>query len=202
MRGFLRRKLAQLLHCKSGSAVLLTALGLPALLGATAYGIDTAQWYMWQRELQHAVDQAAIGGAWALAYDQDNFQTRATQEYFANQSELTANFDDPDGPSVSLADYDGGDDNSVLVVATMSRELPFTSLLLGAPTTVSARAQASFADGASYQACLFAISDEDKTTFSVGGNATVIANCGLGALSCSDDPPAIKIDGSAKVETT
>ena len=72
MRRFLRRKLAGLHECKSGNATLMTALGLPALLGATGYGVDTAQWYMWQRELQHSVDQAAIGGAWVLAYDEDS----------------------------------------------------------------------------------------------------------------------------------
>ncbi len=50
----------------SGNAVLLTALGMPVLIGAAGYAMDMAQMYAWQRELQHSVDQAALAGAWAL----------------------------------------------------------------------------------------------------------------------------------------
>jgi Flp pilus assembly protein TadG len=211
MLGFVRGKLASLCGCTSGNAVMLTALGLPVLLGATGYGVDTAQYYMYQRELQHAVDQAALGGAWALAYDDDaDYEARADQEFFANQGELTEADDNDADPTVTLANYDGGTDNSVLVSATISRDLTFTSLLLNRPAVITARAQAAFAEGGTYQACLFAVSNEQTTTFSVGGNATVIANCGLGALSCggkpdadgNPTPAAIVIDGSAEVETT
>ena len=169
MRRFLRRKLAGLHECKSGNATLMTALGLPALLGATGYGVDTAQWYMWQRELQHSVDQAAIGGAWALAYDEESteYTTRAQQEYYANQ-EKTASFDS--APSIRLADFEGGEDNSVVVTASVTRRLPFTGLLLNRATTVTARAQAAFEEGAKYNACLITLK-EDGTTFQVGGNA-------------------------------
>lgn len=198
MRSYLRKKLADLRRSTCGNATMMTALGLPALLGATGYGVDTAQWYMWQRELQHSVDQAAIGGAWALAYDRTStaYTLRAQQEYYANQN-ITADFDST--PTIRLADYNGGNDNSVLVTATVTRSLPFSSLLLNRTTTIGARAQAAFEAGSKYNACLITLK-ENGTTFQVGGNAQVIANCGLGALSCSDN--AIVIDGSATVETT
>lgn len=207
MLRFLQRKLAELCGCKSGNAVLMTALGIPVLIGASGFGVDTAQWYMWQRELQHSVDQAAIGGAWALVNDPDaDYVTRAQQEYYGNQGKFTADHDRADGPTIELANYDSGVDNSVLVSSSVTRELPFTGLLLNRTVTVVARAQAAFEAGGTYHACLFALSDEKETTFSVGGNATVIANCGLGALSCSGkedgEAPALVIDGSAKVETT
>lgn len=176
---------------------MMVALGLPALVGAMGYGVDTAQWYMWQRELQHSVDQAAIGGAWALAQDDEaDYETRAEQEFNANQ-DVTADF--ASEPTIQLADFDGGSDNSVLVTATATRQLPFTGLLLNRSVTVAASAQAMFREGSKFNACLITLK-EDGTTFQIGGNATVIANCGLGALSCSDD--AIVIDGSATVETT
>lgn len=176
---------------------MMVALGLPALLGAAGYGVDTAQWYMWQRELQHSVDQAAIGGAWAMANDDEaDFETRAAQEFNANQGVTT---DFASAPTIQLADFDGGTDNSVLVTATATRMLPFTGLLLNRSVTVSAQAQARFQEGNRFNACLITLK-EDGTTFQIGGNAHVIANCGLGALSCSDD--AIVIDGSATVETT
>lgn len=212
MRSYLRRKLAELRRCKSGNAVMLTALGLPVLLGATGYGVDTAQYYMYQRELQHAVDQAAIGGAWALAYDDAaDYEARALQEFDHNQSSLSEEDANDAAPDVSLANFGEGTDNSVLVSVSITRELTFTSLLLNRPATISASAQAAFEEGGSYKACLITISDENKTTFSVGGSATVIANCGLAALSCggaidpdtglANGPPAIVIDGSATVET-
>lgn len=181
----------------SGNAMLFVGLGMPMLVGAAGYGVDTAQWYMWQRELQHSVDQAAIGGAWALAYDETaDYETRAGQEFYNNQH-ITAEF--TSDPAISLTSYDGGAHNSVLVSASATRELPFTGLLLNRSVTVAARAQASFRAGAKYHACLITLK-EDGTTFEVGGSAHVIANCGLAALSCSND--AIVIDGSATVETT
>ncbi|WP_336986436.1 pilus assembly protein TadG-related protein [Altererythrobacter aquiaggeris] len=182
----------------SGNAVMIMAVGMPALIGAAGYGIDTAQWYMWKRELQHSVDQAAIAGAWALAYDEDTatWSGRALQEFDANQK-LTKDFDT--APIIEKAGYDGGTDNSVIVTATASKRLPFSSFIMGGAATIRATAQASFKEGASYNACLITLK-EDGTSFEVGGSANVNANCGLGALSCDDD--AILIDGSATVTTT
>ncbi|MEZ5689383.1 MAG: pilus assembly protein TadG-related protein [Caenibius sp.] len=101
--------LRRLRKCASGNALVLVGIGLPALIGATGYGVDTAQWYMWKRELQHSVDQAAIAGAWALAYDPttDTYTTRAQQEYTANLN-VVADFA-VETPDVALANYQGRD---------------------------------------------------------------------------------------------
>ena len=74
--------LKRLVKDRSGNAVLLTALGMPVLIGAAGYAMDMAQMYAWKRELQHSVDQAALAGAWALAYDKNtsSWQARALQE--------------------------------------------------------------------------------------------------------------------------
>ena len=211
MLSFLCKTLKDIRNCRSGNALVMTALGMPALIGAAGYGVDTAQWYMWKRELQHSVDQAAIAGAWAIAYDSDAakdpgddngnspkavYQIRAEQDFLANQDK-TADFDS--APNISLASYDGGTENSVLVSATVTRTLPFSSFLTNSGVTIQAVAQAAFEEGRDFNACLITLKD-DGTSFEVGGNATVNANCGLGALSCSDD--SIVIDGSAEVTTT
>lgn len=191
--------LKRLLRDKSGNAVMMTAFGLPALIGAAGYGADTAQWYMWQRELQHSVDQAAIGGAWSLAYGENEaYEERAQQEFF-NNLHITDGHVDGGAPQVRLANYDGGVGNSVLVSASVTRLLPFTGMLMNRSATISARAQAAFEPGGTFNACLITLK-ETGTTFSVGGNAEVEANCGMGALSCSDN--AITISGSAKIKTT
>jgi Flp pilus assembly protein TadG len=195
--GAFSRLCEALRRCRSGNATILVGVGLPALIGGAGFAVDTAQWYMWQRELQHSVDQAAYAGAWALAYDDssDSYETRALQEYDANISK-TADFDTT--PDVRIADYAGGTENSVVVSATATKTLPFSSFLTGNSTTIRATAQASFAEGFDFNACLVSLKDSGTGT-TIGGNAVVRAQCGLAALSCSDD--AITIDGSATVET-
>lgn len=193
----LRGRITQLWRSKSGNAMLLTAMGMPALIAATGYGIDTAQWYAWKRELQHSADQAALGGAWARSYSATaDYSARAMQEFNGNQA-VTSAF--AATPVVQLANYNGGTNNSVLVNVTATRQLPFSGYLFNRAATIAVTAQAAFAPGGTYSACLVSLKP-DGSTFTVGGSATVIANCGLGALSCDND--AIKIDGSASVTTT
>ena len=181
----------------SGNAMLFVALGLPALIGGAGLAVDFSQWYLWKRELQLATDQAALAGAWARtdSHTQDNYQTRATQDYRANLA-ITSSF--ASDPTVSIADFSNGSDNSVVVTATATKTLPFSSFITGRGVTVQAYSQASYAAGGNYQACLIA-TGESGTTLSVGGSAVVNAHCGMAALSCSDD--AIVIDGSATVVT-
>ena len=176
---------------------MMVGLGIPALIGAAGFGIDIAQWYMWKRELQHSVDQAAYAGAWAMARDESaaTYSTRARQEFEANLAK-TAEF--ASDPTIHLADYASGTDNSVVVTATATYALPFSSFLTGRATTIRATAQASFAEGLNYNACLVSLTQEGTGT-TIGGNATVRAQCGLAALSCDED--AIEIDGSAEVTT-
>lgn len=191
------KRLAEIRKSRSGNMMMMTALAMPVLIGATGYGVDTAQWYLWKRELQHSADQAALGGAWVRAYSSTgNYQARALQEFNANL-DLTEGYTAT--PSVRLTNYSGGTNNAVLVTATATRRLPFSGSLLGRSATIAVSATAKFAAGGTYSAC-FVTLRETGTAFQVGGNATVKANCGLGALSC--DPNAIVIDASATVQTT
>lgn len=193
LKGLLRK----LRENTRGNAVMLVAMGIPALIGGAGFAVDTAQWYLWKRELQQAVDQAAYAGAWALSNEDSAgyYETRAKQEYDANLAVIA---DFASQPSMQLADYAGGNKNSLVVRATATHTLPFSSFLTGSGVTISATAQASFAEGASYSACIVSLAKEGEGT-TIGGNATVRAQCGIAALSCSDD--AITVDGSATVET-
>src|SRR5689334_19868639 len=109
----------------SGNVAMIVAFGMPALIGAAGLAVDLSQWYVWKRELQHSVDQAAIGGAWALTNPNSsaNYKARALQEFNANQA-ITQGFST--SPTIALAGYAGGTDNSVIVTATASKELPFS----------------------------------------------------------------------------
>jgi Flp pilus assembly protein TadG len=191
---FIRR----LVGDKSGNAVLFTGLAMPVLIGAAGYALDLAQMYAWKRELQHSVDQAAMAGAWALAYDEDTttWQTRALQEYNANQVMMAAYDQDY---SSQLGSYGGLTDNSVIVTARVVKRLPFSGFLVNRSMTVTARAQATYAEGGTYQACLMALKEDETGTFTVGGTASINASCGLGALSC--EAGAIDIGSNTSVIT-
>lgn len=40
----------------SGNTMIMVVMGMPMLVGGTGLAVDTAQWYLWQRELQYAAD--------------------------------------------------------------------------------------------------------------------------------------------------
>lgn len=194
----IRRTLKNLQGSTSGNATLLVALGLPALIGGSGLAVDTAQWYMWKRELQYAVDQAALAGAWARTQSatKDAFVTRAKREYEVN---LATTKDIATTPTVTLANWAGGSNNSVVVSAQASRPLPFSSMITGGAATVGAYAQAAYTEGASFTSCLIATDDDAEGAITIGGGATLTAGCGMAALSNS--PSSIIVDGNPQINS-
>ena len=178
----IRQILLDLRQDKSGNAILLTALGAPILIGSAGMAVDMTQWYLWKRELQYAVDQAAIAGAWANseASTQSSYETRAEQEFSANLSHLRG---DAIVPVVGLADYGTGTNNSVTVTASVTRSLPFSQMLIGKPATVAAASQATFEAATNWTVCLLAIDPSADESFIVGGSAAGTVTCGMGAIS-------------------
>ncbi len=197
MLSSIRRTISEIKASTSGNATLLVALGMPVLIGGSGLAVDTAQWYMWKREIQYAADQAALAGAWARSNSDtaQTYVTRARQEFGANVS-TTTTIDST--PNVSLANYNGGNQNSVVVTVTASKTLPFSNFLTGRAANVTAYAQASFTDGTSYTACLIATDEDDSGAITIGGSATLTAACGLAALSTSNS--SIIINGNPTVD--
>lgn len=194
----IRSLIRKLGKCTGGNAAILTALGMPAMIGGAGFAVDTAQWYMWKRELQFAVDQAALAGAWARtqASTKDSYSTRALQEFNAN---LSATADITTGaPAVTLANYAGGNSNSVTVAASVSKTLPFSSFLTGKGTTIRVYAQAAFSAGNSFTSCLIALDEDESGAVTVGGSAVLQASCGIAALSTSDT--SIIVDGNPDID--
>lgn len=187
----------RLLRNRSGNAALIVALGMPALIGGTGFAVDTAQWYAWKQELQFATDQAAMAGAHARSKDitAQDYATRADQEFDANLA-ITAKF--ASDPDVSLASYNGGTDNSIVVRASATATLPFSSFLTGKGATVSVFSQAQFQKGASYSSCVIATDEDDDGAITISGNATLTAGCGMAALSNSET--AIIVNGAPQVD--
>ncbi|HYD24261.1 MAG TPA: pilus assembly protein TadG-related protein [Croceibacterium sp.] len=177
--------------------MLLVALGMPVLIGGTGFAVDTAQWYMWKGELQYAVDQAAIAGAWARTKDETeaSYATRAQQEYAANLAQTDAI---ASAAAVSLQNYATGTQNSVVVSASATRKLPFSFFLTGQTTTVRVRAQAAFEEGTTFTSCLVAVDEHASGAVTIGGSAEFIAGCGIMAMS--DSATAITVNGNPTIE--
>jgi Flp pilus assembly protein TadG len=195
----IRRALAELRRSTSGNAAILVAAGMPALIGGAGLAVDTAQWYMWKREMQYAVDQAAIAGAWSKVKGSEGteYQTRAVQELNANLQVV----DFHGTPGVALADYNqaaGEADNSVVVTLSASKALPFSSMLMGQGATISVRAQATFANQASFTVCMLSVDPTADSAFKFGGSVTGSTDCGAGTLS-DDDNAAMKEVGNTDV---
>lgn len=193
----IRRKWGALKTSTSGNAALLVALGMPALIGGSGLAVDTAQWYLWKREIQQAADQAALAGAWALSHEDSraSFVKRIQQEFAAN---LQATGTIATVPTVKVLDYNGGDDNSVMVSASASRRLPFSGFITGDAATVSVYAHASFTDGKKITACLIATDEDDSGAITIGGSTILTAACGLAALSTSDS--AVIVNGNPTLD--
>ena len=204
MLGMIRRTLDRLKRNTSGNAILLVALGMPILIGTSGLAVDSAQFYMWKRDLQFAVDSAALAGAWARTSTatQSTYQARALQEYNANVQNTSA-FDT--GPTTTLVNYNSGVGNAVKVVASATRTLPFSNIITGRSTTVTVQATASAVPAGvtvtttttlnTLTACMIALHPTAYGAFTIGGTASGTVGCGGAALS-SDPSAAIRENGN------
>lgn len=192
--GVLKKFSRKLRRSKSGNAAILVALGMPALMGGAGLAVDTAQWYLWQRELQFAADQAALAGAWARGNGDTGtiYITRANQEFSDNLSIIANN---GATHAASLADWGTGTQNSVIVRAEVVADLPFASFVMGRSTTIRVNAQATFERTDEYTACLMALHPTAGSAMWFNGGPSVDAACGVASLSTSDT--SIRTNGSS-----
>ena len=58
-----RSRLIDFVRDRSGNVAVITALALPALIGATGLSVEVSYWYLTQRSMQNAADSAAIAAA-------------------------------------------------------------------------------------------------------------------------------------------
>ncbi|MEO5597807.1 MAG: pilus assembly protein TadG-related protein [Novosphingobium sp.] len=180
-----------------GNAILLVAMGLPALIGASGLAVDVAQWYMWKNELQYAADQAAIAGAWARTdtTTQDNYVARARQEFTANLSSTSSI---ASTPAVSLTTISSTAVNAVAVTASATRTLPFSGFVMSRGVTVSVSAAATFAAGQAYTSCILATDPTASGSVTISGTSTLTAGCGIASLSTSAS--SIVVNGNPDID--
>lgn len=190
LKSFARR----LRRSTSGNTAIIVGLGMPALIGGAGFAVDTAQWYLWKRELQYAADQAALAGAWARGNGDTGsvYQTRAGQEFSTN---LQVTGGDAPTHSASLADYGSGTQNSVVVTASVTGNLPFSNFVMGRSATISVRSQAIWEDLPAWNPCILAVKPSGSRGVWFNGGPNVNAPCGIGAVSDSNGSVTVSGNG-------
>ena len=130
----------------NGNILLLAGASLPLLVGSAGLALDTIQWALWKRQLQRAADSAAQAGVFAkMAGKSVGSCSTITGATYNNPVayDISKNTDLSGfvpNCTVSSAPTTGaytGDSNAVQVRLTAQRALPFSSLFLSTPPTIS-----------------------------------------------------------------
>ena len=172
----MKKLLSKLKNDVRGNILLIGAVGSAALVGGAGLGVDTVQWYLWQRQLQQAVDAGALAGALAHYRGQD-YTAAATNAIDLN-SNTTVTIDRISDPPQTGA-Y-AGKNGAIEVVGQTQQKLPFSSLFLRTAPVISARAVASTVQGGDN--CVISLAPTG-TGVKVSGNAQVNLACGVTANS-------------------
>jgi len=187
----LRRLLDKLRGDASGNILVIAGAASFGLAGGAGLAVDTAQWYLWKRQLQQAVDSGALaaantmsqGGSWSAA---------ATSEI--NRNANTSLTVERIGAPPLTGAY-SGDTRAVEVIATTQTNLPFSSLFLDSPPTIRARAVATAIKVG--ENCVIALAP-DGIGVDVSGTADVKLGCGV--IANSSGVKAVDLTGSSLLD--
>ncbi|WP_128892986.1 Tad domain-containing protein [Erythrobacter sp. HKB08] len=181
-------KLRKLWQDRRGNVLMISAIGAASMVGAAGIGVDTVQWYLWNRQLQQAVDSGAMAGAYGLHYGTDvtNTATGEIDRNFVDAFNVIRIVHPPQEGAYT------GDTGAVEIVATTSQSLPFSSLFMDTPPTIRVRSVAATVAGGEH--CVIALA-ENGTGIYVHGNADV--NLGCGAAANSRVTSAVDLTGTS-----
>nr|WP_166178662.1 pilus assembly protein TadG-related protein [Altererythrobacter segetis] len=177
---------------RSGNALVLVAVTLPALIGAAGLGMDSIQWTLMQRQMQREADSAALAGAFARA--QGASATTAANASLTRDGLLTLTA----APVIERPPTTGsyaGNTEAVRVALTTTSSLPFSNMFLRSPTTVKAEATAASLTNGTY--CVVSLESSSATGITMQGSAVVNMGCGL--ATNSKGVPAVTAGGSSTI---
>jgi Flp pilus assembly protein TadG len=181
-----------ILDDRSGNALVLVALALPALVGAGGMAMDSVQWTLMQKQMQREADSAALAGAFARAQGADASTAATaslTRDALVTLTQATVIERPPTTGSYA------GNTEAVRVVLTTTKSLPFSSLFLRDATTVKVEATAAALTNGSY--CVVSLETSSSTGIIMQGSATVNMGCGL--ATNSKGVPAVTAGGSSTI---
>jgi len=192
------QRLKAFFKSERGNVLAMGAAAMPLLLASAGYAVDTFQIAVMNRQMQRAVDSAAIAGAYAMAQGSDTASEQtyasgaATREIDRKLNKTPALV----GTPVIVTGASIGFDRTVRVNLTATQRLPFMAIFTKAPTSITATATAALIGNGKF--CLLSLyNDDDQPGIEIKGNATV--NLGCGMATNARGPNAISAGGSSTV---
>ena len=162
----------------NGNILMITAAALPLVMGSAGLATDTIQWTLWKRQLQRTADSAAIAGVYQRATDSGATSKVSTAvchdislNLHTNMSLLTPNPCTGGAPSFPADELNAT--NKVTVTLKVQQSLPFSSMFLSTPPTITATATAASVS-AGGSACVEALATSGTGIYN-NGNTTVKA---------------------------
>ena len=176
-----------LLRDERGNALMFTALAMPLLIGCAGLAVDTIKWVYTKRDLQAAVDAAAMAGVYGILQNGD--VNVAVDRSLASRPGL----DEKRAVSAEQSPTGHEDDPfAVRVRVTSAAKLFFSSMFLRQAPAISATATATVVETGKF--CAFAVGTEAETGITIKPGADVQMECGIAANSPSQQ--GIKADGT------
>lgn len=189
---------------RGGASIIIFALSLPVLIGFIGLGVETAFWYLEKRELQEAVDSAALAGAFEKLHDDAVLQARleaaaaasVSESGFTNPTTITVN-------SPPLSGFYVGDASAVEAILTESYGTHFAAILGMAGLDIQTRAVAKVDGGSVTTACIlslypcFSVNNEGPGIQFQGALDLDAPGC---AIHSSDACQGINVPGNPDVE--
>ena len=181
---------------RQGQILVLATIAMVVLLGFTALAVDLGLLYSTRRRMQTAADAGAIAGATALRDGQD--YTKAADDVtsfngFTNsQNNVTVTVSEPTLPPPYPSGVTYVEVDILQTVPTyFLRVLGYNSM------KVAARAVSGAVAG---PACIYALDPSRSDSFSLTGNATLTANCGI--MDDSSSSSGLSLTGNITLRAT
>lgn len=178
---------------RSGGALLIFALALPAVVGSLGLGVEVGLWHLVRRQAQTAADAAALAAASQVGKGRLNQIASAAAADAARNGFAVSG--DTSVSAVMLATAPGSP-QQVEVIVSRREPLLFSRLFLTSDTVVTARAVATVVPTGT--ACVLALDPYAMGALTTLGNADVtLDGCMLAANS--NNYAAIEIGGRVGV---
>ena len=187
--------LKKIARSESGNVLILFGLSMPLLIGLAGLGTDTVQWTLMKQQLQRSADSAALNGAYAKAQS-ENVSANANLD-------LTKTLDGFSGVGITVQNAPAtgafaGNTRAVRVVLAYGKALPFSSLFLSNPPTISVEAVAAVLNNGDY--CVISLEDTNVTGVTFSGSSIVDLGCGVASNATGTD--AVSASGATRVSAT
>jgi len=191
LRGMIQRA-RQLVADRRGNVALIVAAVFPLLIGSAGLAVDGVEWVLQKRQMQAAVDSAAMAGVLGLINSED-MQNAVNRSIIQSRTvAANASIDAVQGPPGHETDP-----FAVSVRIAAPAQMTFSSMFLHHAPVISAQAVASVVQNGHY--CAFSLgSMKDEAGLVLRAGADVQADCGV--TTNSQSRQALQSEGGSTLQ--